>query len=146
MKEILFNILYFLVSFDPQFESLRDYFLGMNGIEEDPFTNTLLVSLLGAIGLAVLFYVVLNRLMYLNYMWAWLLTALVMGIIAFNISYYQCGTYVYDPADPIGAAGWKFIGMSTILGILYFYLFSLLFKGFSIYAKKLPHSTKNSKQ
>jgi len=142
MKETFFGILYFLVSGDPQFSSLRDYFLGMNGVEEDPFINTLLLSVLVALGLALVFYLLLNRVMYLNYLWAWVLAAVVVGVVAFNIAYFQCGTYVYDPSDPIGPAGWKFIGLSTFWGIVYYYLFSLLLKRFSIYAKKLPHSTK----
>ena len=144
MKEILFGILYALVKGDPQFNALRDYFLGLNGIAVDPFTNTLLLSVLIALVLAIIFYLVLNRLLYLNYMWAWILTMAISGGIAFSIAYFQCGTYVYDPSDPIGPAGWKFIGMSTILGMLYYYLISLMLKGFSVYAKKLPHGTKYS--
>lgn len=141
--EILFKIMYFLVALDPKFQlgMMRDQFLGTGIAESAIFTDTVLLSLLIMGVLSALFYLVLNQFLNLNKIGIWFLFLIIAGAICFQISLLMVGGEggIYSPSDPIESIGWKFIGMSTVWGMLYFYLFSLLFKRWSKYAKYCPH-------
>ena len=141
--EVLFKIMYFLVAMDPQYKVgfIRDELLGIGAAESSVFVNTLLLSLGTALLMAMLFYLLLNRVATLNKMWLWVLLGLIVSGICFGISQFQIGNQngIYPNPEPIEALGWKFIGMSAFWGFIYYYLFSLALKNFSIYAKRLPH-------
>jgi hypothetical protein len=137
--ESIFKIFYFLVASDPQYATYRDDLLGLNGAETAIFQNTILTVLLTTAGMAAIYYLLLCRYFKLNYIWIWLLLLLVAGIAGFAISYGAVGTYLFQLPDPIGPIGWRFIGTTTFYALLLFYLFSLLFKRWSNFAKFTPH-------
>lgn len=139
--EGLFKIMYFLAANDPGYNegTIRDNLLGINGAIGDVFENTLLLSLLVTLVIAILYYLILNRFFTLNKIWIWgIFLAIAVGL-GFLIAYYFIGTFIYQVPDPIEALGWKFISLSAIYAGLYFYLFSLLFKRWSVFAKFIPH-------
>ena len=141
--EAIFKIMYFLVAMDPQYKVgfIRDELLGVGAAENSIFMNTVLLSLGAALLVAMVFYLLLNRVATLNKMWLWLLFGLLVAGICFGIAQFQVGheDSIYPNPEPIEALGWKFIGMSVFWGFVYYYLFSLALKNFSVYAKRLPH-------
>lgn len=141
--EALFKIMHFIAATDPQYQVgiIRDQILGRGIAEKAIFTDTLLMSLLAAAGLSVFFYLVLNNFLNLNKKWLWFVFMIVAGVICLLIARAIIGnsTGIYPPGNPIEPFGWKFIGMSAFWGMVFFYLFSLIFKRFSKYAKYCPH-------
>ena len=141
--EVLFKIMYFLVSADPQYKIgiIKDQLLGEGIAEKAIFTDTLLASIISMAVLSAFFYLILNNFLSLNKKWLWFVFMAIGAVICFFVARYIIGndTGIYRPGNPIESLGWKFIGMSAFWGAVYFYLFSLLFKRFSKYAKYCPH-------
>jgi hypothetical protein len=139
--ESLFKIMYFLAANDPGYNegTIRDNLLGINDATGDVFENTLLLSLLAALVIAILYYLILNRFFTLNKIWIWGIFLAISTCLGWLIAYYFVGTYIYEVPAPIEALGWKFISLSAIYAALYFYIFSLLFKPWSVFAKFIPH-------
>jgi len=145
--ETLFSILYFLVTNDAQYDDLiRPEMLGLDGVESSIFTNTLLMSLLSMLLLSIVFFLVLNRFFPLNQKWMWFISLFIGGLICFQISLSTIAgpTGIYSesnigPLSEMPALGWKFIGSSVFWGMVYYYLFSIIFNRWSPFAKYTPH-------
>lgn len=133
--EGLFTIMYFWVSGTREYDTVKSFFMGPDATI---FQDTLIFSLMATFAVAAIYYVGLNRFYSLHKNWMWGIFLVLSGVIAFGISYSMVGTYVYPLPQPIELLGWKFIILSSFYGLLYFFLWSLLMRRWSIFASKTP--------
>jgi hypothetical protein len=141
--------IFFLVTSAADYNNgmIRDDFIGFG--TGNVFADTTMWTVIALFLLTLIYYYLINGfsngfngLFKFNYMWSWLLTLIVGGVIGFFISYYQVGTFVYREVNgelpPIGIAGQRFILMCVIYSLIIFTLFSFIFKRWSKYAKFIP--------
>ncbi|GAB3262849.1 hypothetical protein GCM10027347_28860 [Larkinella harenae] len=122
------------------FVSLYELWLGQNNdpiYADEIFTPVGLITLLVSIALALLFYLVLGRWKSVFYRTShWAITLVVAGIFGF-------GYAVWYALDATGAENTDsymqgFGAVNLLYALIYFCIFSLLLKRFSIFAKRTP--------
>lgn len=139
--ETILKILYFLVYNDSQYQvgNNRAELLGIRESGGQILQDTLLIVVPVAIVIAAVYYLLLNRTLKMNGLFAWFCVLIVVGAIAFQTSFTFLVNHLYSNMSPLDSLGWKFVAHTVVLSVLVFYLSSLLFKRWSINAKHTPH-------
>lgn len=93
-------------------------------------------TLLFALVFAIVFYIVLGR---SKPIWDktvhWMITLIILLIIAFSFAYNHAQKVTDESSDPFF---FTFAMVNTLYAFIYYVLFSLVFKRFSIFAKRTP--------
>jgi glucan phosphoethanolaminetransferase (alkaline phosphatase superfamily) len=121
------------------FTSMYEVFIGANPdypeYREGIFNAVGLMTLVVAIGMCLLFFVLLGRWKNIWYTRThWTITLLLTAVIGFAFAYSQ-GKSQLSVADSYLI---RFAAFNALYGAVYFAAFSLLFKNFSIYSKRIP--------
>lgn len=142
MNSIL-ELFYLMVTNDPQYNigTIRDEFLGEGIAESAIFIDTFLMSLLFCGLISGLFYL-LGLFFPINKLVIWIVFLLGAAGACFAFSYNFIGNAdgMFPPPDAIESIGWKYIITSTVLGGIYFSLFSLLFRAVSPISSFTKHT------
>ncbi len=97
-----------------------------------------LLTLVFAILLCLIFYVVINRLTASFQKTShWFIFALLSGVIGFIVAFANVSSGIYKGIE-IQKFGYMFAISNIIWPIIYFVLFSFIFKNFSLFAKRTP--------
>lgn len=121
------------------FTSMYEVFIGANSdypeYREGIFDSVGLVSFVVAICMCLLFYVLLGRWKNIWYTRGhWAVTLILTAVIGFAFAYSQGKSHT-SVADSYLI---RFAAFNALYSALYFAVFSLLFKNFSIYSKRIP--------
>ncbi|GAB3315822.1 hypothetical protein GCM10027299_05300 [Larkinella ripae] len=122
------------------FVTLYELWLGQNNdpiYADEIFTPVGLITLLFSLALAALFYLILGRWKSVFYRTShWVITLVVAGIFGYAYALW----YAMDATDAEDTDSYMqgFGGVNLLYALIYFFLFSLLLKRFSIFAKRTP--------
>jgi len=121
------------------FEFLYELLCGQNpdpifATDIYPFVG--LFTLIFALVFAVVFYIILGR---SRPVWDktvhWVVTMVILLIIAFGFAYNNAQTVTEEDENSFF---YKFAMVNTLYAFIYYVIFSLIFKRFSIFAKRTP--------
>lgn len=132
--ESVYKVLFFLVSNTYAWED--DYWDIL--IEEDLCYEVSLYTLIAAISISFIFYVVIGRLTTsLQTTLHWAIFALLSGLAGFFIALSIVNSKIYTGVK-IEQFGYLFSLSNVIWPILYFIISSFIFKHLSLYARRTP--------
>jgi glucan phosphoethanolaminetransferase (alkaline phosphatase superfamily) len=125
------------------FSSLYELIIGENAdfpeYREGIFDSVGLITFIFAIVICLLFFVVIGRLKsLLDRMWHWVVTLVIVAVIAFALAFTQAKGQLGD----VDSYLIRFSIFNAIYSVVYFFIFSLLFQRASVYARHLPFKIK----
>ncbi|WP_128544887.1 hypothetical protein [Larkinella soli] len=122
------------------FVALYELWLGQNNdpiYADEIFTPVGVITLFVSLGLAALFYLLLGRWRSVFYRTPhWIIVLVVAGIFGYAYAlYYALGATGAEETDSYMQG---FGGINLLYALIYFFIFSLVLKRFSIFAKRTP--------
>lgn len=133
--ESVYRILFFLVSNTYGWED--DYWDIL--IEEGLCQEVSLYTLIAALSISFIFYVVIGRLTTsFQTTLHWVSFSLLSGLVGFLIAFSQVKSRIYMDVE-VEDFGYLFSLSNVIWPILYFIISSFVFKYFSLYARRTPY-------
>lgn len=131
--ESLYKVFFFFASSSSEWEDYYDIL-----IEENLCGYVSVLTLIFSIITCFVFYIIIGRITTsFQKIGHWIFFALISGVIGFVIAYLNVKGNLY-PGIPVENFGLMFSMSNIIWPIIYFILFSFLFKHFSLYARRTP--------